>query len=365
MTSDFQARIAEIDSNNTDHSNKQYSGTVDVPTSLLIPDVVGLRDKVDKKSEKYQQLVQDIKRNGILNSINFRRAGGRYIVIDGLHRLTAAQEAGLPMVPGNFFPNVVSDDVLYMQVSANLHKIDTKPAQYSAQLGRILAMNPLMTISDLARRLNVSSSWVQDRLRLDRNLRDEYKTMADEGEITASNAFVLAKLPPEEQENYIERAQTLSPADFTPLVAMELQNISRNKRGTKAESSPDLPPFVLRRKPIIESAWVEVAERLQKMGFAEEDYKAVDKDDAAYLVGYYDALRFVGGRDDESIEAFRQEKAEREAERERKRRDEERKKTAEKAMASGNNPFFKTVTPLNDDNVEEYVEEHNTETVEG
>ena len=40
--------------------------------------------------------------------------------------------------------------MLEAQILANIHKIETKPMEYSAQLKRILSRNPLMTEAELA-----------------------------------------------------------------------------------------------------------------------------------------------------------------------------------------------------------------------
>jgi len=194
---------------------------------------VALRS-VNRKSEDYLHLVDSIKNRGILNPILVREVkdpeSGQtiYGLIDGLHRFSAAHDAGLETIPA-LVQNMDDADVLEAQIITNAQKIETKPAEYSQQLLRILAGNPTLTMSELAKKLSRSVAWLQERLKLN-NLIDSIKKLVDDEKITLSNAQALAKLPQEEQANYVDRAISMTPQEFTPAVNARVKELRDAKR---------------------------------------------------------------------------------------------------------------------------------------
>ena len=170
---------------------------------------------VDRESEEYVGLRDSIAAKGILNPINVRRRTedvegvevNYYELIDGLHRYTAACECGLTTLPVSVL-SLDDASVLEAQIMANVHKIDTKPVQYTKQMNRIFAGNPTMTVADMAAKLCKSGSWVSQRLGL-LKLESAIAVLVDDGKISISNAVALAKLPKEEQMN--------SPRRFRPV----------------------------------------------------------------------------------------------------------------------------------------------------
>ncbi|KKM77518.1 hypothetical protein LCGC14_1369190 [marine sediment metagenome] len=180
--------------------------------SIKITDIrenpVALR-AVDRESEAFVGLRDSIALVGIMNPINVRERTevieGQtityYELCDGLHRYTAAVDVGITELNVQIL-TLDDADVLEAQVMANVHKIDTKPVQYTQQMNRIFAGNPAMTISDMAAKLAKSPSWVSQRLGL-LKLEKGIAELVDDGKITISNAVVLAKLPHEEQVNFV------------------------------------------------------------------------------------------------------------------------------------------------------------------
>ena len=210
--------------------------------SIKITDIrenpVALR-AVDRESEAFVGLRDSIALVGIMNPINVRERtevieGNKityYELCDGLHRYTAAVDVGITELNVQIL-TLDDADVLEAQVMANVHKIDTKPVQYTQQMNRIFAGNPAMTISDMAAKLAKSPSWVSQRLGL-LKLEKGIAELVDDGKITISNAVVLAKLPHEEQVNFVDTAITLGSEEFAPQVqarAKELRDAARQGR---------------------------------------------------------------------------------------------------------------------------------------
>ena len=122
--------------------------------------IVALRD-VDKAKEDYIGLVDSIRRVGIMNPISVREVKNPetgkmfYAIIDGLHRWTAAKDAGLTMLPCYVKP-LAEAEILEAQIIANVQKIETRPFEYKNQIKRLFLQNPLLTKSELAARIGKS-----------------------------------------------------------------------------------------------------------------------------------------------------------------------------------------------------------------
>jgi ParB/RepB/Spo0J family partition protein len=204
-----------------------------IPVTSIRENPVALRG-VNKESEQYIGLCDSIRDVGILNPINVREqtddeSGQSYFeLVDGLHRYSAACDVGISDIPVNI---VALDDsqTLEAQIMANVHKIETRPVEYTRQLQRMFAMNPTLTLNDMASKLAKSPAWVSQRLKL-LNLEGTVQDLVDSGKITVSNAVTLSKLPNDEQVNYVDQAMTMNADEFTPLVATRKQEIDKAKR---------------------------------------------------------------------------------------------------------------------------------------
>lgn len=191
--------------------------------------------EVDKSSEDYQGLVDSIKNVGVLNPINVKpyvdpeTKQDCYMLIDGLHRYTGAGDAGLDTIPCQVFSDMDDKTVKVAQLIGNIHKVETKPVEYSRQLMRILSDDPMLSINKLASMLNKTPTWLSERLGLVK-LKDDLAKLVDEGKINLSNAYALAKLPEEEQDNFKERAMTMNPQEFVPVVQARKKEIDLAKR---------------------------------------------------------------------------------------------------------------------------------------
>jgi len=215
-----------------------------VATSAIRENPVALRS-VDREGDKYISLRDAIGRMGILNPINVREKkdtdGVTYFEIcDGLHRYSCAKDLGLESLPVNVL-SFNDAQVLEAQVLGNLCRIDTKPVEYTKQLQRIFSGNPTLTLADMAEKVCQSPAWVNQRLGL-LKLDEGIQALVDDGKINLSNAYALAKLPKEEQVNFVDAAITMVPAEFVANVnkrVKELRDASRTGReATEAKFEP-------------------------------------------------------------------------------------------------------------------------------
>lgn len=201
-----------------------------IPLHCIKPSDVALR-AVDKESDDYLKLVDSIRTNGILNPILVSDLGeGVYGLIDGLHRYNGARDAGKTTIPA-LIRSFEDTALMEAQIITNLHKVETKPMEYTKQLFRLLSADPMLTKSDLADKLSVTTKWLEDRLSLS-NLKRDIQELVNEGRIKLANAYSLAKLPEDEQAEYVDRAMTDPPTSFIPLVSQRIKQIKdANKQG--------------------------------------------------------------------------------------------------------------------------------------
>lgn len=227
-----------------------------------------LRD-VDKESPGYLELKASIAQDGVIDAIAVRRTKDAetgetiFEIINGLHRYTACLDLGIDTIPAQVME---ADEikVLSLQMEANLHRVDTKPAQFGKQLRRIMALDPSIDIADLAKKISKSVSYVQQRLQLT-TLDENIAKLVDNGSICLSNALPLAKLPKEEQKNWAEDAVKQDPTEFVPRCTARVKEINDSlRKGRKPGESKFTPIARLRRLSEIKGEYdkKEIAKKL-------------------------------------------------------------------------------------------------------
>lgn len=240
-----------------------------IPTSDVRPNVVALRG-VNREGSAFQGIVDSIRLQGVLNPISVRarkdEATGAdyYEIVDGLHRFTAATEAGLTEIP-TLVVDFNDDQILEAQLMANIHRVDTRPVEYSNQLKRILSRNTYMTEAELATKLGVSAGYIKERLGLTKITNKEVQEAIDGGKIPLTCAYAMAKLPESEQVDFMARAMTQPPAEFIPAVTQRVKEIADSKRkGADAAPAEFQPVAFLKKMGDLKSvaADTSTAERL-------------------------------------------------------------------------------------------------------
>lgn len=188
-------------------------GNLHEPHPLLRP--------VNKDSIEYLERLDSIQRHGILQTLLVRpssRQPGKYEIVDGMWRFTAAEQLGLETIPCIIRTGLTDDDVLALQIQANAVRADTTPLEYSRQLRRILDVHPLMTITELSALTAKNLAWVKDRLGL-LTLSRAVQLMVDRGEIPTMSAYMLAKIPRSWRKDYIDHAKAMKSKDFCAMAA--------------------------------------------------------------------------------------------------------------------------------------------------
>jgi ParB/RepB/Spo0J family partition protein len=305
-----------------------------VAISDIRPNPVALR-AVDRESEDFIQLRDSIADPaiGLLNPINVRERSEDvdgdtvtfFEIVDGLHRYTACTESGFEEIPVNVL-DMDETEAHLAQIVGNAMRIETKPVQYTKHLQRIIGANPTWTISDLAAKVHRSPAWLNQRFGL-LKLEPSVQEIVDDAKISVSNAVVLAKLPHEEQLNFVDSAMTMGTAEFGPLVQARVKEIREAEKAGKPAGEASFTPVARPRK---KSELEDELNARNVLGSLASDCDT--KEEAAYA-----ALQWVLQLDAASVataQAQYEEKKERIEAEKAKRKAERANKKAEEAAAA-------------------------------
>lgn len=228
------------------------SQTLTVPIAKVRANPIALR-AVNREDENYVSFVGSIKECGLLSAISVTEqtdseSGEKYYqVVDGLHRYSACKDLGFTEI-GVTITDLSEQEIHLAQIVGNIHKIETKPIEYTRQLLRIIAATPNMTLPELAAKLHRSTQWLEQRLSLTK-INPKYLTLVNEGNITLNSAYELAKLPQDEQDNFSDGAQTMPFSEFKARVNARLTELRKAKAEGRAAKGNTFEAVPFMRKP--------------------------------------------------------------------------------------------------------------------
>lgn len=259
-----------------------------IPLDKIRVNKVALRD-VNRKADDFTELTNSVRSEGVTSAISVKHKPGEdgkeYELVDGLQRFSASQDVGTgvvdripdPAEQGKFqrvgrfvdstdnegkpvkvgvIPAQVIDrdeaETIVTQIIANAHRIETKPTEYANAIFKYLGYNPTFTLAQVAAKLNKSPVWLEKQLSL-LKLIDAAKPLVNEGKIPLANAYVMAKMPPEEQPSWLERAQTLESNKFSAAGLERIKQIrDANRKGVEAGAEQFVAVAHIRKKPELE-----------------------------------------------------------------------------------------------------------------
>ena len=293
---------------------------------------------VDRTCESYMGLVDSIKKAGVLTSILVRRKFDSitgeelFELIDGAQRTQASRDAGLKTIGAKII-TATQGEAMEAQLMANVHRVDTPACQYSAHLRRMMFMNPTLTLLVLADKVAKSPTWVSNRLSLSRIKDKDIQELINQGKINITNAYTLAKLPPEHQRELVDQAMTLPPSEFLPVATARAKEIrASNQAGSNAN------PIVFQPQPFTQKlkALKEELDTNQQATFLCGKYKPASMEQAFSLAIAWTlhmdpfSKELQQAQHEERVQLREEKKAKRIAERQ-KRAEEQQKKLAEEA----------------------------------
>jgi len=273
-----------------------------VAITLIRENKTALRE-VDRSSEGYQELLNSVRKDGVIQNITVREMEDAetkqkfYGLVDGLHRFTAAKDAGLTELECKVIVGMSDYEVLRKQIILNAQRVETKPVEYSRQLARMMNANLALTVQELADQISKTPQFIYERLGL-LKLNEQIAKLVDEGQIKLANAFALAKLPVDEQPNWIDRAITQEATEFIPSAAARVKEIREaNRKGEDVKPAEFVPVARLRKAGEVKDENVE-----SRIGPALVKKEGASTPEAGFAL----AVRWMLHLDSVSIEADKQ-----------------------------------------------------------
>ena len=155
---------------------------------------------------KFEELVQNVKKVGILEPALVRRdAKGKVILIAGHRRLAAAKAAGLKVIPVRVL-DVDEKQADEIQALENLHREDLSPLDEARTFKHLLDLGS-HTIESLAAQMDKSVQAVYRSLRL-LELPAKAMKALEEGIITTGHAQQILRAPEKNTETLVAYATT-------------------------------------------------------------------------------------------------------------------------------------------------------------
>ena len=171
---------------------------------LKLEDIIPKTQRPYDKNYDYieQELVDSIKKHGIIQPIIVKKTNDKYLIIDGNRRYFAALKAGLTKIPV-FIRNDV-ESVIKIDLNDNLYNHELSPIDEAKKYKEILETSN-MTQEELANNLGKSQSALANKLRL-LNLPVEIQDALDNYEISERHARSLLTVKNKEMQlNLLEK----------------------------------------------------------------------------------------------------------------------------------------------------------------
>ena len=151
------------------------------------------RKDFDEKA--LEELVDSIKKNGVLQPILVRRKDDHYEIVAGERRYQASKLAGLTEIPV-LVRDVTDDEIFQLALIENLQRSDLNPIEEALGYRKLIDDKGL-TQEQLAKMLSKSRSAITNTLRL-LDLPEDVQDMMVAGSLTAGHARAILAVPSEE-----------------------------------------------------------------------------------------------------------------------------------------------------------------------
>ncbi len=153
--------------------------------------------RVDFGEESFQELVESIRQNGIIQPVIVRRSAGGFELIAGERRWRAAKAAGLATVPAQV-RNVDSAKAFELSIVENIQRQDLNPIERAKGYRRLMETFEL-TQELAAQRLGINRSSMANVMRL-LDLPGEIQDAVSRGTISMGHARALLSLRTAEEQ---------------------------------------------------------------------------------------------------------------------------------------------------------------------
>jgi len=171
------------------------------PDDILIPEE---RVTSQLDPEILDELRESIKEHGILEPLLVARVEGKYVLIDGLHRLVIAKELGMDKVPC-VVREMREDELLITNLIVNRQRGKSNPAE-EAKLVKLLVDEYNYSMNEVARKLGMSKSTVDRYYQIASRLDDQVMEMLRQGMLSVGCAYWISFLDDRSKQREIAKS---------------------------------------------------------------------------------------------------------------------------------------------------------------
>jgi len=196
--------------------------------------------RLDFQEDAFQELVQSVRQNGIIQPIIVRRSGDSFELIAGERRWRAAKAAGLSAVPAQV-RNVDSAKAFELSVIENIQRQDLNAIEKATAYKRLIDTFEL-TQGLAAQRLGINRSTMANVMRL-LELPSEIQDAVSRGTISMGHARALLSLRTAEEQLTVWRKtekKDLSVRQVEKLVARGGVSSKRPRRRPDDNKAPHI-----------------------------------------------------------------------------------------------------------------------------
>ena len=152
-----------------------------------------------------EEFEESVKAKGILEPVTLMKVGKELWLIDGLHRLEAAERLHMEKVPARVIPGSI-EELLIQNIIRNRQRGKSNPAQ-EAEVLALLVQKKKFPLEHAAKQMGMSLSWAKKLMKIS-TLPDQVKDQLKHGKVPVTGAFYLADLPrPEDQVSVARDAE--------------------------------------------------------------------------------------------------------------------------------------------------------------
>jgi ParB/RepB/Spo0J family partition protein len=223
--------------------------SIDAPRISLRP--------VKFKAVEYVEMVESIRKDGVLQPILVRPRGDRHEIVEGWHRYEASKEAGREDIPC-YIKEMTDEQVKVYQLKCQAIRPKTLTFEFARRLK--LLMEGGSTVVELSQQIDKSPKWISDQLYLNR-LCEKARPSYDRGEISMNAALALANLPMGLQDKYVDDAVAMRSGEFCDRAKEVLRDYKSSLLKTRVEDkkhgvTPPMPRAmnVIKREALKPSA---------------------------------------------------------------------------------------------------------------
>jgi len=188
-----------------------------------------------KTFEDLEDLARDIAERGLLQPVLVRPKGVRFELIVGARRFRASKLAEAPTIAA-LVREMDDQEVLETQIVENAKRSDLHPLEEAEAFETLMKVHGL-SAEEIAHRVKKSRSWIYQRVKYC-SLCEEAREAFREGKLTASTAFLVARIPSEKLQRQATKEITRARWNAEPMSYREALDFIERRFMLRLEEAP-------------------------------------------------------------------------------------------------------------------------------